>query len=461
MTISNEKFYLAIDLKSFYASVECVERKLDPLTTNLVVADASRSQKTICLAVSPALKKYGIPGRCRLFELERKIKEINAITGSDIKYIVASPRRALYIKYSANIYGVYLKYFAPEDIHIYSIDEVFIDITSYIPFYKTTPTDLAKTVVKDIFNTTGITATVGVATNLFLAKVAMDIIAKRMKPEKNDLRIAVLDEMSFRKLLWNHRPLTDFWRIGNGIASRLEKNFMYTLGDVARRSLSVQGKASLYKLFGIDAEILIDHAWGVEDCSMKDIKSYKSTSSSVTSGQVLSCGYDFEKARIIIKEMAELLAMELLEKKLVATSFSLFIGYEAFGDNYFFYDKEIVFDIYNRKIPKPAKGTVKLNSATNSISKVREALLYIFDYIVDRDLLVKRINISANNVSFEKVKQLELFTDVQEIKKEESIQQVVLNIHKKYGKNSVLKGFNYQECSTTRERNRQIGGHKA
>ena len=461
MTISNKKNYLAIDLKSFYASVECVERKLDPLTTNLVVADASRSQKTICLAVSPSLKKYGVPGRCRLFELERKIKEINATTGADIKYIVASPRMALYIKYSANIYGVYLKYFAPEDIHIYSIDEVFIDITSYIPFYKTTPTDLAKTVVNDIFNTTGITATVGVATNLFLAKVAMDIIAKRMKPEKNDLRIAVLDEMSFRKLLWNHRPLTDFWRIGKGIASRLEKNFMYTLGDVARRSLSVQGKASLYKLFGIDAEILIDHAWGVEDCSMKDIKSYKSTSSSVTSSQVLSCGYDYEKSRIIIKEMAELLAMELLEKKLVATSFSLFIGYEAFGDNYFFYDKEIVIDIYNRKIPKPAKGTVKLNSATNSISKVREVLLYIFDYIVDRDLLVKRINISANNVSFENVKQLELFTDVQEIKKEESIQQVVLNIHKKYGKNSVLKGFNYQECSTTRERNRQIGGHKA
>ncbi len=457
--MSGIKTYIAIDLKSFYASVECHERGLNPLTTNLVVADLSRSSKTICLAVSPSLKAYGLKGRSRLFEVEQKVKEYKAKTGKKLEYITAPPQMALYIKYSSKIYGIYLKYFSAEDIHVYSIDEVFIDATSYLKLYNLSPEKLAQKVILDILNCTGITATAGIAPNLFLCKVAMDIVAKHINPDENGVRIAVLDEMTYRKNLWSHKPITDFWRIGPGLAERLRKNYMFTMGDIARRSL--KNEDLLYKVFGVDAEILIDHAWGYEPCSIKDIKSYKSDQISFGSGQVLHRPYEYEKARIVVKEMAEILALDLFEKGMVTSSITLFVAYDKqFRDSKDSYKIELVTDPWGRVLPKPVQGTVGLGSLTYSSKIICDKVLYLFDVIVNKSLYVRKLNICANNVVTKEYKSMELFNDdIDET--EESLQQTRLNIMKKYGKNAIIKGADLQEGATTIMRNNQIGGHRA
>lgn len=455
-----KKTYIAIDLKSFYASVECVERGLDPLTANLVVADTSRSEKTICLAVTPSLKAYGLSGRSRLFEVVQKAKEVKRQTGKELNYIAAVPRMALYIKYSADIYEIYLKYFSAEDIHVYSIDEVFIDATSYLKLYKTDARTLCQTVIHHILRSTGITATAGIAPNLFLCKVAMDIVAKHIPADRYGVRIAELDEIEFRKTLWDHKPLTDFWRIGQGTQRRLENGFMFTLGDVARRSLSEIGKRQLYKTFGIDAEILIDHAWGYEPCTLKNIKAYHSESTSLSNGQVLHKPYSYEKARLIVKEMTELLVMDMLDKKLAAPIFTLGIGYDI-GSVTDQYEGEIVVDYYGRKMPKPVNGSINFGFATSLMSKIQGGILGIYDSIVDPHLMVRRIFLTACSVIPQKQVQKELFDDLDDDGRERKIQEAVLGIQKRYGKNAMLKGHNYEEGATTRERNEQIGGHKA
>lgn len=456
--MSQKKTYIAIDLKSFYASVECRERGLNPLITKLVVADSSRSSKTICLAVTPALKAYGLSGRSRLFEVEAKAREIKRQTG---KYITAPPRMALYIQYSARIYNIYLKYFSPEDIHVYSIDEVFIDATSYLKLYKTDARDLAIKVIKNILSETGITATAGIAPNLYLCKIAMDIVAKHIPADEDGVRIAELDEMSYREKLWSHRPLTDFWRIGKGIARRLEKKFIFTMGDIARTSL--RNPNLLYDDFGIDAEILIDHAWGYENVGMKDIKGYKSTAKSLTSGQVLQRPYSFEEGKIIIREMAELLALDLFEKNLVTSTVTLQVGYDIEGipENF---DGEFVKDFYGRIVPKPAHGSVFVGDDTNSSKAIVEGFVSLYERIVNPALKVRRFNISANGIKNQSEREASLFDDIEENipdKKEESLQQARLAIIKKFGKNAILKGTNLQESAMTIERNKQIGGHKA
>lgn len=456
-----EKTYIAIDLKSFYASVECVERGLDPLTTNLVVADAERTEKTICLAVTPSLKAYGLSGRSRLFEVVQKAREVERSTGRKLEYVTAVPRMALYIKYSADIYEIYLRYFSSEDIHIYSIDEVFIDVTNYLSFYKTDAESLTRKVVRDIFTETGITATAGIGSNLFLCKIAMDIVSKHIKPDSDGLRIAVLGEKEFRKTLWNHKPLTDFWRIGYGIATRLENNGMFTMGDIARRSLSKPGEESLYKLFGIDAEILIDHAWGKESCSIKNIKAYKSHSTSYGSGQVLHCPYSYKKARLIVKEMTEALVLDLVSKNLASSCFTLFIGYEALSQTEEEHAGETETDYYGRKMPKHSSGNAKLNGPSSSTKIIMEAVLSLYDRIAERNQRIKRLNICANDVVFQKEEIPDLFTDTEKLQKERRIQETILNIQKKYGKNSMLKGMDFEDGATTRDRNNQIGGHRA
>ena len=459
------KTYIAIDLKSFYASVECRERGLDPLTTKLVVADKSRTSKTICLAVSPALKAYGLGGRCRLFEVEAKAREVKRQTGKDLEYITAVPRMALYIKYSTDIYNVYLKYFAPEDIHVYSIDEVFIDATSYLALYKTGARELAVKVIHDVLGVTGITATAGIAPNLYLAKIAMDIVAKHIPADKDGVRIAELDEISYRKKLWSHRPLTDFWRVGNGTARRLEKYFLRTMGDVAR--LSLKNPKLLYKEFGIDAEILIDHAWGVEPVGMKEIKGYKTQAKSLGSGQVLHEPYDYEKAKIIVREMAELLALDLFKKKLVANSITLYIGYDAQTLSKDDFDGEVVYDYYGRPVPKPAGASLSLGTHSNSSKLIVESFVSLFERIANPKYLVRRVNVCANNTIPESQREPSLFDDMEAetlgIKpgQEESLQSARLKIIGKFGKNAILKGTNLQEGATTRDRNEQIGGHKA
>lgn len=452
--------YLAIDLKTFYASVECVERGLDPLTTNLVVADESRTEKTICLAVTTSLKAYGLSGRSRLFEVVQKAREIEKQTGKKLEYITAVPRMALYIEYSTRIYEIYLKYFAPEDIHVYSIDEVFIDITNYLPFYKTDARTLCQRVIKDILNTTGITATAGIAPNLYLCKIAMDIVAKHIPADENGVRIAELDVMSYRQKLWSHKPLTDFWRIGPGTVRRLEKNCMFTMGDIARRSL--QDSESLYRIFGIDAEILIDHAWGYEPCGMKNIKSYKSKASSLGSGQVLHSPYPVKLARQIVKEMTEALVMDMVGKNLVAATYTLVVGYDVYGVPGDF-KGEFYKDHYGKIIPKPAHGTANCGRPTASTYTVMEEVLKLFDCIVNPELYVRRINICANNIMQREQAfvQLELFDNIQEDKKERKMQEAVLAIQNRYGKNALLKGLNLEEGCTMRERNAQIGGHRA
>ena len=497
--MQDKNIYIAIDLKSFYASVECQERGLNPMTTNLVVADSSRTEKTICLAVSPALKKYGIPGRARLFEVVQKVKEINIqrrikaqdreFEGSSyddieltknpklkLDFIAAPPRMSLYMKYSTNIYNIYLKYFSPEDIYPYSIDEIFCDITHYLKTYKMTPRELVTKVIQDVYETTGITATAGIGTNLYLAKVAMDIGAKHVKPDKNGVRIAGLDEMGYRKLLWNHRPLTDFWRVGKGYSKKLEAHGIYTMGDVARTS--IENEELLYKLFGINAELLIDHSWGWENVTIKSIKEYKPLSNSISSGQVLHCPYNYENTKLIVKEMTELLTLDLVEKNLVTDQIVLTIGYDI--DNLIdpnlkkYYNGEITTDRYGRKIPKHAHGTINLDHKTSSTKIIMEAAIDLYERIINKNLLTRRINITANNVVNENVlkkeeiyEQIDLFKDYEEVNKkrkkeqsEKEIQKAMINIKRKYGKNAIIKGMNLQECATTIERNGQIGGHK-
>lgn len=501
-----ERRYIAIDLKSFYASVECMERGLDPMTTNLVVADESRTAKTICLAVSPSLKSYGVPGRPRLFEVVQKIKEVNArrkwkapgniLVGESynntelqarpdlaVSYIVAPPQMAKYMEISTQIYNVYLKYISPEDIHVYSIDEVFIDATHYLGTYKCTAHELAIKMIRDVLATTGITATAGIGTNMFLCKVAMDIVAKKMPADKDGVRIAELDEMSFRQQLWDHRPLTDFWRVGKGYAKKLEENGMFTLGDVALESMTERGEDRLYKLFGVNAELLIDHAWGWEPCTIAEIKKYKPASNSLGSGQVLHCPYDNEKARLIVHEMTDLLVLDLVEKHLVTDQLVLTVGYdiENLTDPEIrkYYTGAVTTDRYGRQIPKYAHGTVNLDRRTSSTRIIVDAMLGLFDRIVDKKLLVRRVNISANRVVSEnsadnspQAEQLDLFTDYGELElrekaeqalleKEKKAQKAIIELRKKYGKNAVLKGMNLQEGATTKDRNKQVGGHKA
>ena len=496
------RVYMCIDLKSFYASVECVERKLEPLNTNLVVADESRTDKTICLAVSPSLKQYGIGGRARLYEVKQKIKEINyqrrknnnykkfvgkSYLDSELKnnksleldFIIAHPRMAYYMKYSSKIYSIYLKYIAPEDILVYSIDEVFIDITEYISLYKCTPRELVTKLIKDVYETTGITATAGTGTNMFLAKIAMDIVAKKAKPNEFGVRIAELDEKTFRKKLWNHKPITDFWRVGKGIAEKLEKNNMFTMGDVAR--CSHYNEDLLYKLFGINAELLIDHAWGWEPCTIEIAKSYKPSTTSLSSGQVLHEPYDNKKAKVIVQEMADNLALELVNKHLETDQLVLTISYDVENlTNHQIFDKyfgEITIDIYGRKIPKHSHGTINLNHKTSSSSVIIKNFVKLFEQISNPLLLIRKINLSVNklvssdikkeNKSFE---QINLFTNYEEEEskkmkqkieeeKDIKIQEVMLKIKNKYGKNSILKGINLTEGATAIERNKQIGGH--
>ncbi len=497
---STNRIYAAIDLKSFYASVECIERNLDPLTTNLVVADNSRSEKTICLAVSPALKAFDIPGRARLFEVIEKVKQANALrlqqlatktfVGSSyfsteleqepklgIDYIVAPPRMALYMKYSARIYAIYMKYVAPEDIHVYSIDEVFIDITHYLKSSKLNPYEFTKRMVQDIIKTVGITATAGLGTNLYLCKIAMDIVAKHIPADADGVRIAYLDVMSYRQKLWAHQPLTDFWRVGKGYAKKLQDNGIFTMGDIAR--CSIKNEALLYQLFGVNGELLIDHAWGVEPCTLAEVKAYKPKNQSTGAGQVLHTPYTFDKARIIVQEMTDLLVLDLVDKGLVTDQLVLTIGYDISNltDPLIArrYSGEVKTDYYGRKVPKHANGTINLSQKTSSTQWIMEAVMKLFDEIVHPQLLVRRVNIVANHVESEDqaaracaYEQLNLFTDEtkqhqldQALKKEKKIQQAVLSIKKKYGKNAILKGMNLQEGATTKERNRQIGGHKA
>lgn len=506
----SEKTYIAVDLKSFYASVECLERGLDPMTTNLVVADASRTEKTICLAVSPSLKSYGIPGRPRLFEVVQKVKEVNALrqqqapgkilNGSSIQdaelkknpslavdYLVAPPQMAHYMKISAEIYEVYLKYIAPEDIHVYSIDEVFIDATSYLKTYQLTARELAMKMIMDVLDSTGITATAGIGTNLYLCKVAMDIEAKHIPPDKNGVRIAELNEMTYRRSLWSHRPLTDFWRVGRGYAKKLEAHGLYTMGDIALCSEgepdNYYNEELLYKLFGVNAELLIDHAWGWEPCTIADIKAYKPKNNSIGSGQVLQCPYPFEKAKLVVREMTDMLILDLVDKRLVTNQIVLTVGYDidnlkdpALRRNY---HGEIKTDRYGRSIPKHSHGTVNLKEYTSSTRQIIQAVMELFDQIVDKTLLVRRINMAATHViseteakEKEQFEQLDLFTDYaavqrqkekedRELAKERKIQEALLEIKKKFGKNAILKGMNLQEGATAKDRNQQIGGHKA
>ena len=504
------KTYIAIDLKSFYASVECRERSRDPLTTNLVVADPSRTEKTICLAVSPSLKKYGLSGRARLFEVIQKVKAANNIRkikapnhvfcgSSDdslalqkkpslkIDYIIAPPRMARYMEYSTKIYNIYLKYIAPEDIHIYSIDEVFIDVTHYLSTYNMTARELAMTMIQDILSTTGITATAGIGTNLYLCKIAMDIVAKHIEPDKNGVRIAELDEMSYRRLLWNHRPITDFWRVGRGYSNKLEKIGLYTMGDIARCSIGkptdYYNEELLYKLFGINAELLIDHAWGYEPCTMEDVKTYKPETNSISSGQVLHCPYEFDKARLVVKEMTDLMVLDLVDKGLVTNQIVLTIGYDIENitdkNRSHSYKGTVTTNYYGKKVPKPAHGTTNLPKQTSSTTLITNAVMELYDKIVNKKLLIRRINIVANKLVDEhsvknanKYEQLDLFTDYEILKKqrekenakserEKRMQNTILDIKKKFGKNAILKGMNLQEGATAKDRNNQIGGHKA
>lgn len=499
-----ERIYIAIDLKSFYASAECVWRGVDPLTTNLLVADASRTEKTICLAVSPSLKAYGISGRARLFEAVEQVRRANALRianapghkftgkswdarelaanpGLAIDYITAPPRMAYYMEQSALVYGVYLKYVAPEDIHVYSIDEVFIDATPYLRTSGLDGYGFARMLIQDVLETTGITATAGVGTNMYLAKVAMDIVAKHTEADEKGVRIAQLDEASYRRLLWDHRPLTDFWRVGRGYAKKLEGHGLFTMGDIARCS---QGKATeyfnedlLYKLFGINAQLLIDHAWGWEPCTIADIRAYRPSTNSISSGQVLQCPYPWEKAKLITREMTDLLTLDLVEKGLVTDQLTLTIGYDIENltnpEIAGLYTGPVVTDHYGRKVPKHSHGTANLPEATASTRQITEAMMELFDRIADPMLLVRRITITACRVVPEGTKkeayhQLDLFADpVAEQKKQEKLekekrrQKAVIGIHRKYGKNAILKGMNFQEGATTRSRNGQVGGHKA
>ncbi len=508
--MAENRTYIAIDLKSFFASVECKERKLDPLKTNLVVADAARTEKTICLAVTPSLKAYGIPGRARLFEVVQRVREENQkraaaapghrLEGTSydddalknnpslaIDYVIAPPRMALYMEYSTKIYNIYLKYVAPEDIHVYSIDEVMMDVTSYLRTYGMSARELARRMIQDVLAETNITATAGIGTNLYLCKIAMDIVAKHVEPDDDGVRIAQLDEMQYRKLLWNHRPLTDFWRVGAGYARKLEENGMYTMGDVARCSMgkedSFYNEDLLYRLFGVNAELLIDHAWGYEPCTMEMIKAYRPTTSSLCSGQVLQRPYDFEKTRLVVQEMVDLQVLDLVDKGLMTDQVVLTIGYDIENltdpKRRKAYHGEVTIDRYGRAVPKHAHGTINLKGHTSSTIEITEKVMELYDRIVDPTLLVRRINMSVNHlevesavVQKEEYEQLDLFTDYaqkeekdreerQMREREKNMQHAMIDIKKKYGKNAIIKGMNLQEGATACDRNRQIGGHKA
>lgn len=451
--------YIAIDLKSFYASVECVERGLDPLTTNLVVADVSRTDKTICLAVSPSLKKYGLSGRSRLFEVHRVLSDVEKRTGKPISYIAAPPRMALYMQYSGRIYSIYLSYVSADDIHVYSIDECFLDISHYLDLYQMDARSLTKTILLDILKTTGITATAGIGTNLYLCKIAMDIMAKHTEADEDGVRIGELDEESYKYLLWDHRPITDFWRMGHGTAKALEKRQIFTMGDLARASLDQEDW--LYKTFGIDAEILIDHAWGIEPCTMSDIKHYRPQSNSLGSGQVLSCPYSYEKARIIVREMADELILQLAAQDLSTDSITLHIGYDRSSLTEAKYQGSLHTDHYGRTVPKPAHGTARLKGPTSSAKTILPAVLSLYDQIVNPRLLIRRVSITANRVSKDTYTQLDLFSDPEKMEKEKRLQHTILEVKKKYGKNALLKGTSLQDGATTIARNGQIGGHRA
>lgn len=459
MSDYKEHTYIAIDLKSFYASAECVDKKLDPLTTNLVVADPTRTEKTICLAVSPSLKAYGIPGRARVFEVQQKLREVKERTGKTVEYIMAPPRMARYIEVSAEIYAIYLTYISPEDIHVYSIDECFMDVTDYLNLYHMTAQELAAQMIHDVYTKTGITATAGIGTNLYLCKVALDIVAKHVKPDEHGVLVASLDEQSYRRLLWNHRPITDFWRVGGGIAKRLEKAGLFTMGDIAR--ISVHNEDVLYKMLGIDAELLIDHAWGYEPCGIREIKAYRPETSSISSGQVLQCPYDFAKARVVVQEMTDLLVLELVERGVMTDSLTLTVGYDRCSVDEGTYRGAVTYDHFGRALPKAAHGTANLGSTSSSTKKIMAAVMELYDRIVAKELMVRRITLGANNLVEEGYEQFDLFTDPAELAKERKLQEAMLSIKKKYGKNAILKGMNLKEGATTRERNNQIGGHKA
>ncbi|WMJ89342.1 Y-family DNA polymerase [Anaerocolumna sp. MB42-C2] len=458
-TGTQDHIYIAIDLKSFYASVECIERGLNPLTANLVVADPTRTEKTICLAVSPSLKKYGIPGRARLFEVQQKLKEIKQHTGKEIEYIIAPPQMARYIEVSSEIYATYLQYISPDDIHVYSIDECFMDVTNYLHLYQMSAKELAVKMISDVLKKTGITATAGIGTNLYLCKISMDIVAKHVAADASGVRIAELDELTYRKLLWDHKPLTDFWRIGGGIAKRLENSGLQTMGDIARTS--IYNEDLLYRMLGIDAELLIDHAWGYEPCSMKDIKFYKPSTNSISSGQVLQSPYDFFKARIIVQEMTDLLVLDLVDKGVVTDSLTLTIGYDRSSVDEGKYTGVVTYDRYGRGVPKSAHGTANLGTTSSSTKKIMTAVMELYDRIVSKELLVRRVTLCANNLVEEGYEQFDFFTDPVEQAKERKMQEAMLNIKKKFGKNAILKGLNLEEGATTKERNNQIGGHKA
>ena len=500
-----QRTYIAIDLKSFYASVECRERGLDPLDTNLVVADEKRTDKTICLAVTPTLKSFGIPGRARLFEVKQRVQAVNAgrkqkLSGREfsgksqfysellkdstlaLDFLIAPPRMAYYMEYSTRIYSIYMKYVAPEDVIVYSIDEVFIDVTSYLDTYGLTPRELAMKMILDVLENTGITATAGIGTNLYLCKVAMDVMAKHIPADENGVRIAELDEMTYRKEFWSHRPITDFWRVGRGYAKKLESYGMYTMGDVAR--CSEQNEDLLYRLFGINAELLIDHAWGWEPCTVEAVKAYRPENNSISSGQVLQCPYDAEKARLVMREMADALSLDLVDKRLMTDQIVITVGYDIENltdpERRKRYRGPVVTDRYGRQVPKSAHGTENLGGFSSSTQKIMEAASVLYDRIIDKNLLIRRMNITANHVVSEAsaprkegaYEQLDLFTDYAALEKqkkaekerlarERKLQEAELNIRKRFGKNAILKGMNFQEGATARSRNEQIGGHKA
>ena len=506
----SKHFYIAIDLKSFYASVECTERQLDPLATNLVVADASRTEKTICLAVSPSLKAYGISGRARLFEVIQRVEEVNRerkrrapggqFRGSscfapeleahpelELSYLIAPPRMAFYLEYSTIIYNIYLKYIAPEDIHVYSIDEVFMDVTHYLKTYGMAPKELASAMIRDVLDSTGITAAAGIGTNLYLCKIAMDIVAKHVAPDEHGVRIAELDEMSYRKLLWSHRPLTDFWRVGAGYQKKLEAAGLFTMGDIARCSLGgdndYHNEDLLYQMFGVNAELLIDHAWGWEPATMEQIKAYQPESNSISSGQVLAHPYNAQKGKLIVQEMTDQLVLDLVDRKQVTDQMVLTIGYDidnlANARSRNRYQGEITTDRYGRKMPKHAHGSINLGRQTSSTQIIMDAVLELYDRIINPSLSIRRVTVTANHLADEsqvtedrQFEQLSLFTDYaalekereaeeERLAKERRLQEAMLSVKKKYGKNALLKGMNLREGATARERNRQIGGHKA
>ena len=498
-----ERTYLCIDLKSFYASVECRERNLDPMNTNLVVADESRTEKTVCLAISPTMKQYGLGGRARLYEVLQKVREVNfqrkknnnykkfngkSYIDSELKsnkeleldFIIAPPQMKKYMDYSTKIYNVYLKYIAPEDIYVYSIDEVFCDLTNYLKHYNMTAKELVIKMIHDVYKTTGITATAGIGTNMYLAKVAMDIVAKHAEADEYGVRLAEIDEIGYRKLLWNHRPLTSFWRVGAGYAKKLEAKGLYTMGDIAR--CSINNEDLLYKMFGVNAELLIDHAWGWEPCTIENIKAYKPTTNSISSGQVLHCPYDYKKTKLIVKEMADLLSLDLVAKDFVTNQLVITIGYDIdnltnpdIRENY---TGEITLDHYGREVPKHAHGTINIDHYTSSSKTITEYFTKLYERIINKNLLVRRVNLVACNVvkpdsvvNKPIVQQFDLFSnneeqeelkrkELEDEKSERKVQEVLLSIKSKYGKNAILKGMNLEEGGTTIERNGQVGGHK-